>query len=137
MAGLTPGHYRIQAALDNIWLSSSAPLDVSDRSINDLMVLTIPPPGGAVVVRVFRADGKPKFGQSVTIDRPAGPLAGLLWPKEWITDGAGETRIPALEAGKHTLRLKESAVTAEVVVPALPVEHAVAVQMHVPPVGGR
>ena len=106
LAGLTPGRYIIQAALDDIWLSPSAIVDVKDGSTNDL-ALAIPAPGGAVVVKVVGADGKPKLGHSVTVDRPAGPLVGMLWPSEWITDGAGETCIPALESGKHTLRLKE------------------------------
>lgn len=131
LAGLTPGRYAIQAALDDIWLSPSVRVAVPDQSVQAL-TLTIPTPGGPAVVKVIGPDRKPIAGRAVTVDRPAGPLATLLWPAEFKTDGAGEARIPALEAGRHTVRAKGTDVSAEVVVPALPVERPVEVQLRLP-----
>jgi hypothetical protein len=53
----------------------------------------------------------------VRVDRPAGPLHDRLWPQVFLSDGAGVARIPALEAGVHTLRVGEQAET--VTVPTL------------------
>ena len=136
LAGLTPGRYVIQAALDDIWLSPSVTVDVSERPPGPL-TLTIPTPGGPALVKVVGSDGKPLRGRAVTVDRPAGPLAALLWPAEFKTDGAGEARIPALEAGRHTVRVKGTDVSAEVVVTPLPAEPPVEVQLRVPGEGRR
>ncbi len=130
LAGLTPGQYTIQAAVDDIWLSPSVAVDVTERPL-DPVTLTIPAPGGPVVVKVVGLDGTPLPGRPVTVDRPPGPLASQLWPAEFKTDGAGEARIPALEAGRHTLRAKGADVSSEVLVPALPVKRPVEVQLRI------
>lgn len=97
--GLTPGTYRVQAARDGIWLSQTLPLTVgaSPPSPSPL-TLDIAPPGVPVVLHM---GGVP--GQTVTLDRPAGPLTEELWPITVATDGAGDLRLDGLEAGRHTV----------------------------------
>jgi hypothetical protein len=131
LAGLTPGRYTLQAALDDIWLSPSTTLEVGDRS-PPTVTLAMPPPGGAAVVEVVGRDGAPLPGRVLTIDRPGGPLAAALWPTRWTADGAGEVYVPAVEAGRHTVRVAGSAAVAEVVIPALPAERPVRARLTVP-----
>jgi hypothetical protein len=121
LAGLTPGRYRVQAALDDIWLSPTVTVEVADKPLAEAK-LAIPAPGGAAVVTVVDPDGKPLPGRAVTVDRPTGPLTGQLWPAGWVTDGAGTVTIPALEAGRHTVRATGTDVSTEVVVPPLPTD---------------
>jgi hypothetical protein len=130
LAGLTPGRYTIQAALDDVWLSPSVGVSVPDQSVQAL-TLAIPAPGGSAIVKVMGADGKPVPGRRVTIERPVGPLSARLWPAEFTTDGAGEAYIPALEAGRHTLRA-EGSDAAKVEIPPLPVERPAEVQLRLP-----
>lgn len=115
LAGLTPGTYRVQAALDGIWLSPSVAVTVGQEPPEPI-ALVIPPPGGPVLVRLTPA---PPPGRQValTVDRPEGPLRDRLWNVALTPDGAGVVRIPALEAGRHTIRVGD--VQAEVEVPAL------------------
>jgi hypothetical protein len=136
LAGLTPGKYEVQAALDDIWLSPAVTMEIVDRSVYTT-ALAIPAPGGAVVAKVVGPEDRPLPGRTVTVDRPAGPLTSLLWPAEWTTDGAGEVHIPALEAGRHFLRVKGTAATAEVIVPPLPAAKPVVAQLRVSPAEGR
>ncbi|HEX4608121.1 MAG TPA: hypothetical protein VH092_07940, partial [Urbifossiella sp.] len=136
LAGLTPGRYVVQAALDDIWLSPSVALDVADRPL-DPLVLAIPAPGGPVAVTVVGPDGTPRSGRAVTVDRPAGPLTARLWPAEWSTDGAGVAYIPALEVGRHTVRVRGTAVSAEVVAPGLSAGRAAGVRLTVEADAGR
>jgi hypothetical protein len=136
LAGLTPGRYTIQAALDDIWLSPSVAVDVADRP-RDPLTLAIPHPGEPAVVKVIGPDGKPVPGRAITIDRPAGPLTTLLWPAQFKTDGAGEARIPALEARRHRVQVKGTDVSAELAMPALPVEKPVEVQLRLRAEGRR
>ena len=104
VAGLTKGHYLIQAALDGIWLSYSVPVEVTDHDIPNLM-LDIGQPGSPVALTVADGAGKPLIGQKVEIDRPIGPLTGLDWPADFLTDGAGVVNIPPLEVGKHKIHV--------------------------------
>jgi len=116
LAGLTPGTYLVQAALDEIWLSSVATVHVAGprgKPIN----LSIPLPGAAVQIKLQDASGNPVKGGSITIDR-TGPLAGL-WPRQWTSDGAGMIYIPTLEAGPHVIHASGSSRPVTVVVPPL------------------
>jgi hypothetical protein len=81
------------------------------------------------VVHCSSAKGKPLCGVAVTVDRPAGPLTEMDWPAEFTSDGAGDVWIPALEAGKHTVRLKDNAATADFTVPPLPAATSVTVNL--------
>ena len=141
LAGLTPGDYLVQAALDDIWLSPSKAVHVSDHDPEPIE-LDIAAPGAPVVVKLVDRAGKPIVGQTITIDRPAGPLTETFWAHEWTSDGAGVVNIPTLEAGKHMLRSAESpspqpspvrrgrmeaAKSIEIEVPALPAKGAVEV----------
>jgi hypothetical protein len=102
LAGLTPGKYKVQAALDGIWLSPAAEITVADKPL-ELLTLTIPPPGGPVLVTLT---GKPpRHPEKLNVDRPVGPLADRLWPKFLTPDGARVVRIPALEAGQHRIQV--------------------------------
>ncbi|HVJ84227.1 MAG TPA: carboxypeptidase-like regulatory domain-containing protein [Caulifigura sp.] len=102
LAGLTPGTYRVQAALDGIWVSESEVL-ISTEQPDPPIQLTIRPPGGPVVVRVTGRD--PAKTPDLVVKRPEGPLSERLWPRSLTADGAGVIRVPALEAGTHVLRL--------------------------------
>ena len=102
LAGLTPGNYLIQAALDDIWLSPSSAVHVT-KGNPEPIELNIPPPGTPVVMRLVDKNGTPRIGEKLTIDRASGPLAESLWPQEWTSDGLGVVNIPTLEAGKHVL----------------------------------
>jgi hypothetical protein len=107
VAGLTPGTYRVQAALDDVWLSPSVQLTVdAGGAIRPAgpLVLDVGAPGGSAAVKLVDAGGNPLKGREVTVDRPPGPLADALWPRAFMTDGAGVALIPTLEAGKHTIR---------------------------------
>jgi hypothetical protein len=102
LSGLTPGNYRVQAALDGVWLSPSVEFTVGKRQ-QEPIPLTIQQPGGPVLVRLR---GQPT-GSPVKLvaNRPAGPLHDRLWPSHFLADGSGVVRIPALEAGKHLIRI--------------------------------
>ena len=130
LAGLAPGKYEVQAALDDIWLSESLTVTVADAPLEPV-TLTVGTPGGPLVVRVVGNGGKPMRNRAVTIDRPRGPLSALLWPTEWLTDGGGEVWIPALEAGQHTVRVPRTTRTGEATVLRLPVDDAVALQIQI------
>lgn len=104
LIGLTPGDYHVQASLDGIWLSSMVELRVAPDTPSSVN-LEIPFPGGALIVKVLDEKGKPVIGHQVTVDQPNGPLTQLLWPAEFITDGAGEAYFPALASGDQIVRL--------------------------------
>jgi hypothetical protein len=115
LAGLTPGHYEVQAALDDIWLSPPVPLDVAPNAAQlPPLALAIPAPGGAVRVTF---PPNPAADLEVKVDHP-GPLGEALWPQAFPADGAGVVFIPTLEKGRHTLRLPGGALR-EVDVPAV------------------
>jgi hypothetical protein len=117
LAGLTPGHYTVQAALDGIWLSPSVPVVVADEELKPI-TLDIGAPGGPVVVQLVSPAGAPVAGQPVRVERPAGPLTTLYWPAEFTADGAGQAYIPALEVGTHIIRVGDVAAPHEVRVTA-------------------
>jgi hypothetical protein len=119
LAGLTPGHYLVQAVFDGIWLSRSVTLDVGQQDPADIS-LDIGEPGGPVQIHVIDAFGKPMLGCKVFIDRPRGPLAASAWPAFFRTDGGGNVYIPALEVGEHTVHVQDK--TFRVKAPAMPCE---------------
>lgn len=102
LGGLTPGTYQIQASRDNIWLSHAQTLTVTGDPLLPL-VLDIPPPGLPIIMHLVSPLGKALAGQTVTLDRPAGPLTDLLWPKTVTADPKGDLRLDGLEAGPHTV----------------------------------
>jgi hypothetical protein len=105
--GLTPGTYRVQAALDNIWLSPSVLLKVDPKSPNmSPIALDICPPGPGLRIKVVNRAGKPMANVRATVTRPDGPLAKELWSKDFRTDGAGVLHIPPLESGRQTIRVQ-------------------------------
>jgi hypothetical protein len=111
LAGLTPGKYRVQAVMDGIWLSASTEFTAGDQRPEPIR-LTIQAPGGPVLVRVSgQQDGSPV---KLRVDRPAGPLHDRHWPKFLTADGAGVVRVPALEAGKHVIRIGDRTKVVEV-----------------------
>jgi hypothetical protein len=129
LAGLTPGTYKVQASLDNIWLSDAVTIVASAERPMAAIHLDIPSPGGPAVVHVASAKGKPLVGVQVMVDRPAGPLTELDWPAAFTSDGAGEVWIPALEAGKHRVRLNDNTGSANFTVPPLPAKAVVDVHL--------
>jgi len=113
LAGLTPGHYSVQAALDDIWLSTTLSLDITNVSPPP-QSLDIPAPGGPARLLLRDTANQPIIGARLTIDRPAGPLTALLWPPDFTTDGNGAAYFPALEAGHHVIHYGAKQTTIEV-----------------------
>src|SRR5690606_17652377 len=101
--GLTAGTYRVQAALDNIWLSPSETIEVTSDGVIEPLNLDIGTPAGAVIVEVLNAAGEPVPGAAIRVERPDGPLTDRTWPETFRADGAGRVIIPALEAGTHVI----------------------------------
>src|ERR1035441_7796465 len=122
LSGLTGGHYVIQAALDDIWMSPIVDLQVSTEQPKPIQ-LAIPAPGAPVQFEFGGHDGKPVVGLGVTIDR-SGPLAHF-WPQELRSDGAGSLYIPTLETGKHTVHLDQVSKPVTFDVPSLPAAQVV------------
>ena len=120
LSGLTPGKYRVQAAMDKIWLSSSVRLTVGPNAASvKPILLDIGSPGPGIVMRVVDSTGKPLPDVRATIIRPAGPLADMLWPDHFASDGAGVLRIPPLEVGTHRVQVLGAATDRLILVPPL------------------
>jgi hypothetical protein len=120
LPALTPGTYRVQAAMDGIWLSPSVRLNVDAKSEPPQhLTLDIGEPGPPSVIRVVDKQGKPVPGVEATVVRPAGPLAETLWPMHFESDGAGVINIPPLEAGTHRARIHGAPIEYSLVVPPL------------------
>jgi hypothetical protein len=113
LRGLTPGHYRVQAARDGIWLSASVDLVVGRDADPPGIVLDIAEPGEPLAVDLVDERDRPVVGRGVTPIRPDGPLASL-WPSRYRTDAAGRALILGLEAGPHALRIDGEASPREV-----------------------
>jgi hypothetical protein len=78
-----------------------------------------PPPGGSRQLNLSR----PPNAKDQTVShfrRRAGPVTASLWPKQWISDGAGLVAIPTLEAGRQVLHSADAANAVTVEVPPLP-----------------
>lgn len=117
LAGLTPGDYQIQAALDDIWLSPPVNLRIGGAATRPV-ALSIPPPDVPVRLQLRDASGKVASGVSVTLDH-GGPLADF-WPRNWTSDALGSVFIPTLEAGLHTVSAAGGSSPVRFEVPALP-----------------
>lgn len=102
LRGLTPGIYRVQAAMDDIWVSESVRVEVKDGSPEPI-VLDIPTPGGPATVKLEDEQGSALADVEVRVDLPAGPLTRKLRSHTLRTDGAGIVRLEGLGAGEHTL----------------------------------
>jgi hypothetical protein len=111
LIGMTPGAYRVQAMLDNIWLSDCRSVVIKNAS-PDAIALNIDEPGGPVEIRLTDREGKAVVGQRVTVDRPDGPFTEQFWPQCFATDGAGLTCIPAIEVGPQNFHIGDQIVTA-------------------------
>ena len=74
LSALTPGTYRVQAAMDNIWLSPSLRLEVAAGAATKPLALDIGLPGPAIVVKVVDPKGKPMPGVQATLSAPGGPV---------------------------------------------------------------
>ncbi|HTW93643.1 MAG TPA: carboxypeptidase-like regulatory domain-containing protein, partial [Tepidisphaeraceae bacterium] len=119
LGGLTPGDYEVQAALDDIWLSHTVALHVTDHDPAPIS-LSIPAPGAAVLLHLRDRAGRPMIGKSVVIDVPAGPLTQTLWPSSWISDGAGLVYIPTVNSGTLSGQMEDSGQKFSFTVPPLP-----------------
>ena len=101
--GLTPGPYRLQAAMDDIWLSNTLEFEaVQDSNYKDVM-LEIAPPGVPMLLTLTASNTPCMPETKVFLDRPAGPLRDRFWPEYLTTDGAGKVWLDGLETGEHTL----------------------------------
>jgi protocatechuate 3,4-dioxygenase beta subunit len=104
---LTPGNYRVQATLDNIWLSPGVTLKV-DANTPDMhpLSLDISPLGPGLMIKVVNRKGRAMANVRATVVRPDGPATETLWPKDFRTDGAGVLHIPPLESGRQIIRVQ-------------------------------
>jgi hypothetical protein len=119
-AGLAPGTYRLQAALDRIWLSTTRAVEVgSETGETATIALDIGRPGVPSVVRCVDAAGKPVAGATFSLSRPDGPLTNRLWPPSFTADAAGLLQLPPLEAGPHFLPLPNRNARHELQVPPI------------------
>jgi hypothetical protein len=128
LAGLTPGTYRVQAAMNGLWLSNSVETVVNDKPPSAIH-LDLPGPGSDAAIHCTSADGKPLAGMCVVVDHPAGPLVRWNWPAFFISDGGGDISIPTLEAGRHTARIIDGTATTDFIVPPLPAATPVKVRL--------
>ena len=117
LAGLTPGNYHVQAALDDIWMSPVTVIRIGDEMLPPLHI-AIPAPGAPVQMRIVCCDGKPDVGRAVKLNR-SGPLSHL-WPEELRSDGAGLIYIPTMESGVHILCVDGVVRPVKIEVPPLP-----------------
>ncbi|MGI4789545.1 MAG: hypothetical protein ACRYFS_11920 [Janthinobacterium lividum] len=102
LSGLTPGTYRVQGARDGLWLSQSQTLVVTDSSLPPL-TLDIAPPGTPMLLHLTNAAGQALPERIVTLNRPAGPLTDLLWPRTATADTHGDLWLDGLEAGPQMI----------------------------------
>lgn len=105
LAGLTPGRYRVQAAVDDVWISSTAELIVHDSDPPPLL-LTVPDPGQPTILHLLDSNGAPIVNQDVIMDVPDGPLAKAILPSHFHSDGAGRVYLEGLAAGPHAFHLR-------------------------------
>jgi hypothetical protein len=119
LAGLTPGTYRVQAALDGIWLSWSVRLTVGPTAPEQPLTLDVGTPGRASVLRLTSRQGQPVRAVQATVERPEGPLAEALWPATFTADGAGVIHVPPLEAGMHKVRVGRATGATTLTIPPL------------------
>ena len=105
LKGLTPGKYRIQASLDDVWLSPTVEMIADPKHPIPPLSLNIPAPGVDVIVHLVDKNGAPQKGMHISIERPQGPLTDRVWPGEFVADGAGIVYIDGLDAGDHIVVL--------------------------------
>ena len=132
LAGLTPGTYLVQAARDNIWLSSSQTLTVGADAPAPT-TLDIDPPGTPMLLHLTDTRGKPQAGQTVRLTLPTGPLTDLLWPQTLTTDSRGDLRVEGLTAGPHSVTVGRAALAFRVppfATSRLPVRRDLAIEAH-------
>ena len=123
LPGLTPGRYLVQAAREEIWVSSPVELDVAPGQAPPPLTLDIPEPGEDVALKVVDPDGHPLADESLTLARPAGPLAGL-WPATFHTDASGVLILRGLPAGQHVVTLADATGEASFQVRPAPASHS-------------
>ncbi len=105
LRGITPGRYRVQAARDGIWLSTSVTLAAEAGKPTADLALDIPVPGSETVLELVDRKGRPVAQRLLTLARPEGPLASL-WPDGFRTDGEGRLTLRGLETGPHSIRIE-------------------------------
>lgn len=103
---LAPGTYKIQATVDNLWMTPERTVSWDGKSAP--LTLDIPMPGLPVTVTVRDKAGTPL--PSVRLE-PA-PLE-----VEFRTDEAGQVSLAGLVAGRHTLKVVGRSETVTVTVP--------------------
>ena len=95
LAGLTPGHYQVQASLDDLWFSETVEMDVGAKDV-PAMALKIGAPGAPLKVWVGT-------GGEATVSRPEGPLSREMAVARYPGDGAGNAYVATVEAGEHVV----------------------------------
>lgn len=129
LAGLTPGIYHIQAALDDVWFSPTLSLTAGDAPLAPI-TLDIPAPSAPLILQITNANGSARAGATLHISRPDGPLTSRYSPTDWPADGNGTLHIPTLESGPHTLTLEGATLSQNV---QLSADKPQEIQLHAPP----
>ncbi len=116
--GLVPGKYRVQASLDNIWVSKTIVLNVTKAGAKgiELDILAL---GEPIEVKVLGEDGKPLPNEEVKPVLPSGPLTDIIHHGNLTSDAEGKVRLEGLPAGKHLLKIVRTGRTQEITIPAL------------------
>jgi hypothetical protein len=113
------GKYRLQAALDGIWLSAAMDFTVTDATTPKPFTIDIRRPGPPSVITCVDKKGKPVGGVTVAVRNREGPLARRLWPRSFTADAAGVLYLAPLEAGTHVLETSDGK-THELIIEPLP-----------------
>ena len=117
LTGVTPGRYSCQAALDNLWLSSTVELNVS-RDLENVR-LDIPTPGGPARVRFMNGDGMPHRHVRIDADWPPGPLTSRFHSEPLLTDHEGWLYIDGCPQGKFRVRNHTDSAWHDIAIPSL------------------
>ncbi len=118
LAGLTPGKYQVQAAMDDIWFSKVVEITADEKPL-DPVHLDIEQPGAPVRVKLVDGHGKPLLDTEVELERLPGPMTQRLCPKSMKTDGAGILILEGQAAGTIKFHLSSNKRSYEVQIPLL------------------
>ena len=103
VASLTPGRYVCQAALENLWISPAAELDLFQDTLD--LKFDIPAPGAPAPVRFLLRAGLPLRQQQIEVDWLPGPLTTRLHSDPLFTDAEGWVTFDGCSRGTARVRI--------------------------------
>lgn len=134
LAGLTPGEYQVQAAIDNIWISGHQSVKVPDGKEWELNLnFDIPKLGGLAQYRLIDQSGKPAAHLRLRLLDPkfTGPLGTSLRPWPLQTDATGILHLEGFCAGDLQIETQDGAPLKGITIPPIgePMEEPSAVRI--------